>query len=57
MQDEIIAPQSHSGPVVNNTYVHFLKTCPLVFLKADEPFEADYWSRTIEQKFGLICLQ
>jgi hypothetical protein len=39
---------------VNNSYANFLKTQPPVFLKADEPLEADDWIRTIEQKLDLI---
>jgi len=46
--------QGHPDPEANNTYADFLKTHPLVFLKADKPLEADDWLHTIEQKFGLI---
>jgi hypothetical protein len=40
------------------TYVDFTYTRPPVFLKADEPLEADDWLRTIEQKFDLLqCIE
>ena len=41
-QDEMLSPQGHTDPVVNNTYADFLKTNPSVFLKDEEPLEADY---------------
>ena len=47
-------PHSRPDPAANNTYADFLKTRPLVFLKAKEPLEAIDWIRTIEQKFSLI---
>jgi hypothetical protein len=53
-QDRIPARQHNRNPPGNNSYADFLKTQPLVFLKADEPLEADDWIRTIEQKLDLI---
>jgi len=35
-------------------YVDFTETRPPVFIKADEPLEADDWLRTMEHKFSLI---
>jgi len=31
-----------------------LKTQPPIFIKANEPLQADDWIRTIQQKFGLV---
>jgi hypothetical protein len=42
-QDSIPAQQHNQNPPGNNNYVDFLKTQPPVFLKADEPLEADDW--------------
>jgi hypothetical protein len=40
------------------TYMEFLETRPPVFIKEEEPLEADEWVRVIEQKFGLIrCIE
>jgi hypothetical protein len=36
------------------TYANFLETRPPVFVKAEEPLEADEWLHVMEQKFGLI---
>jgi hypothetical protein len=36
------------------SYFDFSKTCPLLFVKAEDPLEADEWIRVIEQKFGLL---
>jgi hypothetical protein len=35
-------------------YLDFSKTRPPLFVKAEDPLEADEWVRVIEQKFGLI---
>jgi hypothetical protein len=35
-------------------YLEFSKTRPPLFVKAEEPLEADEWVRVMEQKFGLI---
>jgi hypothetical protein len=36
------------------SYLDFSETCPLLFVKAEDPLEADEWIRVIEQKFGLL---
>jgi hypothetical protein len=36
------------------SYLDFSKTCPPLFVKAEDPLEADEWIRVIEQKFGLL---
>jgi hypothetical protein len=36
------------------SYLDFSKTHPPLFVKAEDPLEADEWVRVIEQKFGLI---
>jgi hypothetical protein len=36
------------------SYLDFSKTRPPLFVKAEDPLEADEWVRVIEQKFGLI---
>jgi hypothetical protein len=36
------------------SYLDFSKTCPPLFVKAEDPLEADEWIRVMEQKFGLI---
>jgi hypothetical protein len=51
--------QQHGGRVPpqvprDTTYLEFSKTQPLLFIKAEEPLEADEWVRVMEQKFGLI---
>jgi hypothetical protein len=38
----------------DTTYLEFSKTRPPLFVKAEEPLEADEWVRVMEQKFGLI---
>jgi hypothetical protein len=38
----------------NTTYLEFSETRPPLFVKAEEPLEADEWVRVMEQKFGLI---
>lgn len=53
-QDRAPTPQPNQHQQGNNTYADFLKTHPPVFLKADEPLEADDWIGTIEQKLALI---
>jgi hypothetical protein len=55
--------QQHGGRVPpqgprDTTYLEFSETRPTLFIKADEPLEADEWVRIMEQKFGLIrCLE
>jgi hypothetical protein len=40
------------------SYLDFSKTRPPLFVKAEDPLEADEWIRVIEQKFGLLrCLE
>jgi hypothetical protein len=41
------------GPC-ETSYLDFSKTRPPLFVKAEDPLEADEWVRVIEQKFGLI---
>ena len=53
-QHVILDPHGPLDPVANNTSRDFLKTHPPVFHKAEEPFEVEDWTRTIEQKFSLI---
>jgi hypothetical protein len=36
------------------SYLDFSETCPPLFVKAEDPLEADEWLRVIEQKFGLL---
>jgi hypothetical protein len=36
------------------SYLDFLETHPSLFVKAEDPLEADEWIRVIEQKFGLL---
>jgi hypothetical protein len=36
------------------SYLDFSETCPPLFVKAEDPLEADEWIRVIEQKFGFI---
>jgi hypothetical protein len=36
------------------SYLDFSETRPLLFVKAEDPLEADEWIRIIEQKFGLL---
>jgi hypothetical protein len=38
----------------DTTYSEFSETQPLLFIKVEEPLEADEWVRVMEQKFGLI---
>jgi hypothetical protein len=55
--------QPHEGRVppqgpCDTTYLKFSKTRPPLFIKVEEPLEADEWVRVMEQKFGLIrCTQ
>jgi hypothetical protein len=37
------------------SYLDFFETRPPLFIKAEDPLEADEWIRVMEQKFGLIC--
>jgi hypothetical protein len=40
------------------SYLDFLETRPPLFVKAEDPLEADEWIRVIEQKFGLLrCIE
>jgi hypothetical protein len=40
------------------SYLDFSETHPPLFVKAEDPLEADEWIRVIEQKFGLLrCLE
>ena len=43
----------HQAPR-DTTYMEFSETRPPIFVKAEEPLEADEWIRVKEQKFGLI---
>jgi hypothetical protein len=36
------------------SYLDFSETRPTLFVKAEDPLEADEWIRVIEQKFGLL---
>jgi hypothetical protein len=36
------------------TYHEFSETCPPLFIKAEDPLEADEWIRVMEQKFRLV---
>jgi hypothetical protein len=36
------------------SYLDFLETRTPLFVKAEDPLEADEWIRVIEQKFGLL---
>jgi hypothetical protein len=36
------------------SYLDFSETRPPLFVKAEDPLEADEWLRVIEQKFGLL---
>jgi hypothetical protein len=36
------------------SYLDFSETRPPLFVKAEDPLEADEWIRVMEQKFGLI---
>jgi hypothetical protein len=38
----------------DTTYLEFSETRPPLFVKAEEPLEADEWIQVMEQKFGLI---
>jgi hypothetical protein len=38
----------------DTTYLEFSETRPPLFIKAEEPLEADEWVRVMEHKFGLI---
>jgi hypothetical protein len=40
--------------LLKTSYLDFSETCPPLFVKAEDPLEADEWIRVIEQKFGLI---
>jgi hypothetical protein len=45
------------GPC-ETTYLDFSEMCPPLFVKAEDPLEADEWIRVMEQKFGLIrCIE
>jgi hypothetical protein len=55
--------QQHVGSVPpqgprDTTYLEFSETRPPLFVKAEEPLEADEWVRVMEQKFRLIrCIE
>jgi hypothetical protein len=36
------------------SYLDFFETCPPLFVKAEDPLEADEWICVIEQKFRLL---
>ena len=36
------------------SYLNFSETRPPLFVKAEDPLEADEWIRVIEHKFGLL---
>jgi hypothetical protein len=44
---------SPKGPC-DTTYLEFSETRPPLFIKAEEPLEAEEWVRVMEEKFGLI---
>jgi hypothetical protein len=53
-QGERAYPQ---GPC-ETSYLDFSETRPPLFVKVEDPIEADEWIRVIEQKFGLIrCME
>jgi hypothetical protein len=37
------------------SYLDFSETRPPLFVKAEDPLQADEWVQVMEQKFGLIC--
>jgi hypothetical protein len=40
------------------SYLDFSETRPPLFIKVEDPLEAEEWVRVIEQKFGLIrCME
>ena len=40
------------------SYLDFSETCPPLFVKAEDPLEADEWIWVIKQKFGLLrCME
>jgi hypothetical protein len=45
----------HSQGSRETSYLEFSETRPPLFVKAEEPLEANEWIRVMEQKFGLIC--
>jgi hypothetical protein len=46
--------RGHNQAPRDTTYMEFSKTCPHVFVKAEEPLQADEWICVMEQKFRLI---
>jgi hypothetical protein len=51
--------QQHGGRVPpqglrETSYLKFSKTHPPLFVKAEDPLEANEWIRVMEQKFGLV---
>jgi hypothetical protein len=44
---------NQQGPL-ETSYLDFSETRPPLFVKAEDPLEADEWIRVIEQKFGLL---
>jgi hypothetical protein len=43
----------HQAPR-DTTYMDFSETRPPIFVKVEEPLEANEWIRVMEQKFGLV---
>jgi hypothetical protein len=39
---------------VKTSYLEFSETHPPLFVKAEDPLEADEWIRVMEQKFRLV---
>jgi hypothetical protein len=46
--------RAHPQGPRETSYLDFSKTRPPLFVKAEDPLEADEWVRVMEQKFGLI---
>ena len=46
----------HSHQLQEARYQDFLSTQPLLFIKVDDPLDADAWIRTIESKFSLLSV-
>jgi hypothetical protein len=55
--------QQHGGRVSpqrprETSYMEFSETRPPLFVKAEDPLEADEWIRVMEQKFRLVrCIE
>jgi hypothetical protein len=54
--DESVRNHVHQEPelIQYNNYMDFLDTEPPIFREAEEPFQADEWLNTIEQKFRVL---